>query len=73
MSSAICFNLDQSKILSSGHGLKGKALLVSPALNVLGDKLNMVYIITFISERIERIFVFFGERSKFISSSEHHE
>ena len=24
MSSAICFNLDQSKILSSGNGLKGK-------------------------------------------------
>ena len=23
MSSAICFNLDQSKILSSGNGLKG--------------------------------------------------
>ena len=24
MSSAICFNLDQSKILSCGNGLKGK-------------------------------------------------
>ena len=25
MSSAICFNLDQSKLLSSGNGLKNKA------------------------------------------------
>ena len=29
MSSAICFNLDQSKILSSGNGLKG-LLVVEP-------------------------------------------
>ena len=28
MSSAICFNLDQSKILSSGNGLKKKKDLV---------------------------------------------
>ena len=29
MSSAICFNLDQSKILSSGNGLKGAECLIN--------------------------------------------
>ena len=35
MSSAICFNLDQSKILSSGNGLKDKE--ITHSFNVEND------------------------------------
>ena len=34
MSSAICFNLDQSKILSSGNGLRSFSIDSLPSLNI---------------------------------------
>ena len=45
MSSAICFNLDQSKILSSGNGLKVSA----------DDKLNVPTIVISAFDRIENV------------------
>ena len=42
MSSAICFNLDQSKILLSGNGLSCTHSSKSPILIMYGAKLNLL-------------------------------
>ena len=41
MSSAICFSLDQSEILSYGNGLKGKEWVVSGTKELHGNENKM--------------------------------
>ena len=44
MSSAICFNLDQSKILLSGNGLTNEAQLIINVLDIeIDDYFNIPY------------------------------
>ena len=58
MSSAICFNLDHSKILSSGNGLNFQVnnttkQLLSMLRVVADKKINLTLVLRFVSEKVE--------------------
>ena len=53
MSSAICFNLDQSKILSSGNGLRN---LIQIKMNSFGKKMQKDFSIT-IEQELQKVMI----------------
>ena len=72
MSSAICFNLDQSKILSSGNGLtlpNDKFLFWSKLKASTDDISNVAQMTKFVLDRLENI-VGKGENAGHLFQSE---
>ena len=56
MSSAICFNVDQSKILSSGNGLTDEKILGLPKLKAFADnKSNVTQNTKVLFDRLENV------------------
>ena len=54
MSSAICFNLDQSKILLSGNGLNVAPMMISVfdrVENIVGKGIKMLVTISFLTDK----------------------